>query len=54
MLPTFFPLKILLVYGAANKATKSQQTAGFLRGKDVASVTLIASNDIPAEVINRI
>lgn len=40
------------VYVGANKATKSQQTAGLLRGEDVAGVTLIASNDIPAEVIN--
>lgn len=41
------------VYGGANKAATSRQTAGFLPGEDVASVTLIVSNDIPAEVINR-
>lgn len=41
------------VYAGTDKATTSKQTTGFLPGEDVSRVTLIASNDIPAEVINR-
>lgn len=49
----FFEDVTILVYGGANKASASQQTAGFLQGEDVGRATLIVSNDIPAEVINR-
>jgi len=48
------PFGFLFKDGGANKATKWRQAAGFLRGEGVASVLLIASNDIPAEVIGRI
>lgn len=49
----FFEDGTFTVCCGANKTTTSQQTAGFLPGEDVARVTVIASNDIPAEVINR-
>lgn len=48
----FFEDVTFPVYDGADVATTSQQTAGFLPGGDVARVTLIVSNDIPAEIIN--
>lgn len=49
----FFEDGTFTVCCGANKTTTSQQTAGFLPGEDVARVNVIASDDIPAEVINR-
>lgn len=55
MLPfgLFFEDITSFINEGANKATMSHIPAGFLPEEDVTRVILIASNDIPAEVINR-